>query len=971
MYLYRSELNCMNCLKYPINKDHICDINKQNLLDVNMRCADTLHDMWKVGKDVRDSTNVQLELNILFQKNFEEDVKMFLKESFGHDKILSKIEPNVNSYYEHYLHETLPSLCTSKNEISDIKSYIRNTKELKINLTDILNDYKNNGSYGPLCEAILNNKNITAISIVMPGKVEKVEIFENENNMKGLNYAANFIMNFCGRPNENTDVVFPIDATAGDLPKIFKGIRDRVYTLATALTIADSAVGGIDDKTDKIKAAIAFYKKYDKPFEFPFHDNNKKIYNITSQIFTVKHLKMYYRWAGNGPFSNKNKIGVIFGVESVENPKNKSETEFGINVLGSIVSGCSVSTLRTLIKIISNNIENNTLEKNKEKVKNQLKEKQKDNLFKKQLDLTPIMLWLIDNYYNEPYIIIGFLCDYKRAGDYEQVNSVNIIKTKHRDLHPIFCTGDELCGLRARYEGLNTVWSHKSTLDLFRSQEAIRLRGGSMNVPSRTKRNMKNHFRGGARTKQVQSRTFHAKRNLPFLKQSKYFTQKQSKSKVKKKSRHQYDESSEELIKIIHKQIHKTVKILKEMQVYNKYLPTTKHSLVDNIVARFTHHNFENKIIIYDKYRLFINEMTFLYTKITDTKTDIHNIVNSYYNNTQLKTRLEKNNKRIQKLLRYNNNKQLSKDILNEQYNILLLEYKENLNELIYLIIYDNLTFETFHEVRDSETMQYFNDIINSIDFKNQVTHAEFENELLNAIIKDTHDSTAEYELQKATIRYNNKTLSENEFKIAINKFKQSIENYEELPYKTKNDYTSFFNEKQILMKTFNYYSKPINQSTMSARETYSFDKGYNKKYEEIKDLITYIHIDFSELIENISNHLLNNNQNLHITDNDKHEAYELKFIEMSAIFNWFLNDIFNKYHFNIESDVNILELIYYSTNCFDIIEYSYDNKQLMDSVMSMKNKKELNIYNDKFRIIELFINKLNEININIHPTII
>jgi hypothetical protein len=55
---------------------------------------------------IQDSTNVQDELNILFEKKFnKKGVKNFLEESFGHDKILSKIEPNVNSYYEHFLQE--------------------------------------------------------------------------------------------------------------------------------------------------------------------------------------------------------------------------------------------------------------------------------------------------------------------------------------------------------------------------------------------------------------------------------------------------------------------------------------------------------------------------------------------------------------------------------------------------------------------------------------------------------------------------------------------------------------------------------------------------------------------------------------------------------------------------------------------------------------------------------------------------
>ena len=38
-------------------------------------------------------------------------------------------------------------------------------------------------------------------------------------------------------------------------------------------------------------------------------------------------------------------------------------------------------------------------------------------------------------------------------------------------------------------------------------------------------------------------------------------------------------------------------------------------------------------------------------------------------------------------------------------------EESEDLKEFIYYIIYDNLTFEIFFEVSESETMMYFNDV--------------------------------------------------------------------------------------------------------------------------------------------------------------------------------------------------------------------------------------------------------------------
>jgi hypothetical protein len=75
--------------------------------------------------------------------------------------------------------------------------------------------------------------------------------------------------------------------------------------------------------------------------------------------------------------------------------------------------------------------------------------------------------------------------------------------------------------------------------------------------------------------------------------------------------------------------------------------------------------------------------------------------------------------------------------MIEEQYQIQLLEYKQDLKEFIYYIIYDNLTFEIFFEVSESETMMYFNDVIDSLDFKNQIemNHDELNSLKINKII--------------------------------------------------------------------------------------------------------------------------------------------------------------------------------------------------------------------------------------------
>jgi len=55
-------------------------------------------------------------------------------------------------------------------------------------------------------------------------------------------------------------------------------------------------------------------------------------------------------------------------------------------------------------------------------------------------------------------LIAKIIADYKRAGDYEQVNSASLIRTHYSDkINTIFTTGDRLCSLYARVNKLNTV----------------------------------------------------------------------------------------------------------------------------------------------------------------------------------------------------------------------------------------------------------------------------------------------------------------------------------------------------------------------------------------------------------------------------------------------------------------------------------------------------------------------------------
>ena len=421
-----------------------------------MKVADTIHDMWNTER----GEDVQTILNKLSNRfSGIPGMAVWIQQLFNGNIIQSKFEPKANSYFEARYHE-LPSLCRS--------GIVTNVEIALQSIVEEGND-RNGIDRGPIWDQIINNPLVNAIRISLPQQLEKKDFYENPLNAKGLNYTADFIMTFCGRPSSQIDVVFPIDATAGKLPDIFRGITNSVFTLATAMTIADSAGGGLDEKTDKKKRLIHFNKKYE-PFDFPFNDANQKYY-INSEYFTKDILRMYYRWPEeNGQFSNKNQSGIKFGIEMLSNGEFK-EVEFGLNLSGKPVSGVSVATLRDLMIIIDKNTAANGTSNgilNVVNAKTEIQNFQKNGGFDGLLDLTDILLFLIDKFQNDPLVIIGFLCDYKRAGDYEQVNAAKLIGDNNKTIHPIFCTGDELCGLYSRSEKLNTAWSHGHYLDLFR-----------------------------------------------------------------------------------------------------------------------------------------------------------------------------------------------------------------------------------------------------------------------------------------------------------------------------------------------------------------------------------------------------------------------------------------------------------------------------------------------------------------------
>ena len=180
----------------------------------------------------------------------------------------------------------------------DLPSLCESSKYGKVYFTinEIMDDYTPGQQQGTILRDLLQNPLIRAIQIQFPSGKEKRELFKEPANAQKLNYVANFIMQFCGKQSQSA--VFPIDAKAGPMQCIFQNINNGVNTLATAMTICDSAGGGVNDKEDggeakcsKSASNILFNKKF-QPLPFPFTDTSARKYQVNSNLWTKIRQKL-------------------------------------------------------------------------------------------------------------------------------------------------------------------------------------------------------------------------------------------------------------------------------------------------------------------------------------------------------------------------------------------------------------------------------------------------------------------------------------------------------------------------------------------------------------------------------------------------------------------------------------------------------------------------------------------------------
>jgi len=210
-----------------------------------MSKSDTFHDMWAKNRGV----NIQEIL-----KNIKVNWSNILPADYIRQNmsgaVIGDIEVNGESFFEQ--DQELPSLCSSKR-------YGKVTFDIK----DIMDNYEEGRTGGHTASThitdILTNPLITSISITIPnGDAEQKDLFKrpkDDAKAKQVSYVANYIKYFFSHGDDPglKNHLFSIDANCGSLPYIFQHV-DNVGTLASALTICDSATGGVNEK--KIKVVI-------------------------------------------------------------------------------------------------------------------------------------------------------------------------------------------------------------------------------------------------------------------------------------------------------------------------------------------------------------------------------------------------------------------------------------------------------------------------------------------------------------------------------------------------------------------------------------------------------------------------------------------------------------------------------------------------------------------------------------------
>jgi hypothetical protein len=415
-----------------------------------LRWIDTIHDFYAVnttgrGKNIREILSRRYDTTFKATDKFNEKDKNGIKnflDKLGKDKIgtiaLTTVEVGTENFY--------------KNNFKTIT-----VSDQAIDVKEIINKYGTNSA-----AEVLEQFNVPAYE-----KSADLQLCLNKTDRDFFkdtaktNFLADVILTFFLGENKNRDVYFLIDAAYGRLDCMFQKI-DQASTLINVLTIGDSALTSVEDKTSKGKSKWCGVEDYinkfkrkvylENPDTIPYTNGDR--YDITSNEFTKDKFKMWYQDAAL-PFSKQNNASARLYVQYGD---KTWFSEFSILASGTPNSGASVSTLKQLIMEINEN----AADRRKAKI-----EIEKIYKYETQFNLTPILCGMLDDPTISTDDIISFLYDYKRAGDHEQANSANYLY-KEKKLNVILLTGDRLCALYARLINQPCIFFHDGNYDMYR-----------------------------------------------------------------------------------------------------------------------------------------------------------------------------------------------------------------------------------------------------------------------------------------------------------------------------------------------------------------------------------------------------------------------------------------------------------------------------------------------------------------------
>ena len=427
-----------------------------------------------------------------------------------------------NKYEENdiYLFDTL----------HDFNNYLNNFQTFNIDKRIDEHIYNLKSELEKKCEKIIQSLYSIPISTNMTyyllpttdGYDNYIVVDVNLQNL--INHFVNFF-NFFSQPQPQPQPQFKycvIDANPKAIPCIFNTLKEYrnivVKPVITVLSLCDSAKSGSRKEKGEIKLSYPstkceisgenFFTSIDnvyfpynyivpeppisietliKPdnFKFILPDNlikfincfnrhfsstdtttnniyytTRDIYVITSNYFTYNRFILFY----------SEKKNIQFGIPDPNIIQPKSLTSIVFNVFDVITNNiyqapfsadglCGVP-VNVLIECIN-------------KIKNDPRISISDETFKGVLNLNPIINGILSNNTNDNINdnindIIKLFLDYKRSGDYEQVNCIYNLKSQIKE-QPIseedifLCTGDRLCSTYAQTKNINNIFISFST----------------------------------------------------------------------------------------------------------------------------------------------------------------------------------------------------------------------------------------------------------------------------------------------------------------------------------------------------------------------------------------------------------------------------------------------------------------------------------------------------------------------------